>query len=274
MTMRGFQQAMCDLVASPDLCGQLLQSPEEVLSRYDLSDRDRRRLVEVVQQPGMVVNCSLYRANRLTPIYNLLPHTCFLLGDTLMNEATEFWNSFEETLLQFDEEVERFGDFLRHRIELGVQRNPLLAEVLEYELVVNKFRFAARLEILASLESAKSAACKSNLISLHPLIRVLQFSYEPSKLLELLSERRSPPYELAQGEFWLLLDGRGEEVGTKLISTDIGRLLGAIEAESELSLSTDDVETLIESGLTVRSLQGSSSQQPKEPYPQSRETLH
>ncbi len=253
MTMQGFQKAMCDLVASPDLCGQLAQSPEKVLARYDLSDRDRRRLVEVVQQPGMVVNCSLYRANRLTLIYNLLPHTCFLLGDTLMNEATEFWKSFEETRLQFDEEVERFGDFLRHRIELGVQRNPILAEVLEYELAVNKFRFTARLEVLAGLESAKAVACKSNLISLHPLIRVLLFRHEPGRLLELLSEQRSPPYELTQGEFWLLLDGKGEELGTKPIAPDIGRLLAAIEAGSELSLTTDDVEMLIESGLTVRS---------------------
>ena len=253
MTMRGFQKAMCDLVASPDLCTKLVESPGEVLARYYLSDRDRRRLVEVVRQPGMVVNCALYRANRLTPIYNLLSHTCFLLGDTLMNEATEFWRSYEETRLQFDEEVERFGDFLRHRIELGVQRNPMLAEVLEYELAVNKFRFVARLEVLAGLESAKPAACTSNAIRLHPLVRVLRFRHEPDRLLELLSERWSPPYELTQGEFWLLLDGRGEELGTKSIAPDIGRLLGAIQAGSELSLSTDDAEMLIASGLTVRS---------------------
>src|ERR1051326_2171080 len=84
MTMEAFQRAMCDLVASPDLCIALLESPEEVLGRYDLSERDRRRLVEVVQQPGMFVNCSLYRANRLSPIYNLVPRTCFLLGDALV----------------------------------------------------------------------------------------------------------------------------------------------------------------------------------------------
>jgi len=70
MTMQAFQQAMCDLVASPDLCLMLVQSPEQVLGRYDLSDRDRRRLIAIVQQRGMLVNCSLYRANRLSPIYS------------------------------------------------------------------------------------------------------------------------------------------------------------------------------------------------------------
>jgi hypothetical protein len=253
MTMPGFQKAMCDLVASPDLCVRLVQSPEEVLARYDLSDRDRRRLVEVVQQPGMVVNCSLYRANRLTLIFNLLPLTCFLLGDKLMNEATEFWRSFEETRLQYNEEVERFGDFLRHRIELGAQRDPILAEVLEYELAVNRVRFSARLEILAGLQSAKATACRTSIIRLHPLIRVLLFRHEPERLLELLTEQRPPPYELAHGEFWLLLDGTGEELVTKSIAPDIGRLLAAIGPGSELSLSAEDVETLIDSGLAVAS---------------------
>src|SRR5690348_9134835 len=152
MTMEAFQRAMCDLVASPDLCIALLESPEEVLGRYDLSERDRRRLVEVVQQPGMLVNCSLYRANRLSPIYNLVPHTCFLLGDALVNEATEFWNGFKETRLQFHDEVKQFGQFLRRRMELGFVQNAIVGEVLEYELALNEFRYTPRLDVLARLE--------------------------------------------------------------------------------------------------------------------------
>ena len=242
---------MCDLVASPDLCVALVQSPEEVLGRYDLSDRDRRRLVEVVQQPGMLVNCSLYRANRLSPIYNLIPHTCFLLGDALLDEATEFWNGFRETRLQFHEEVMQFGDFLRRRIELGLLQNPMLAEVLEYELALNEFRYTGRLDVLMRLELSNSVARESNRIRLHPLIRVLLFNHEPGPLLRLLDERKPPPYELAEGEFWLLLDGKGEEVEVKLIDSGVGRLLKAIEAGPAVSLSEDDVELLIEAGLTV-----------------------
>ena len=183
--MQAFQQAMCDLVASPDLCLALVQSPEQVLGRYDLSDRDRRRLVEVVQQPGMLVNCSLYRANRLSPIYNLVPHTCFLLGDALLDEATEFWKGFKETRMQFHEEVKQFGDFLRRRIESGLLQNPILAEVLEYELALNEFRYTPRLDVLARLELSKTVARESKRIRLHPLIRVLLFRHEPGRLLEL-----------------------------------------------------------------------------------------
>lgn len=249
MTMEAFQQAMCDLIASPDLCTELLESPEEVLGRYDLSDRDRRRIVDVVQQRGMLVNCSLYRANRLSPIYNLVPHTCFVLGDAFLDEATEFWKDFRETRLQFHEEVIRFGDFLRRRIEQGFLKNPLLVEVLEYELALNEFRFYPRQEILARLEQNKTIA--SDKLQLHPLIRVVLFRHEPKRLLEFLDERRPPPYELAEGEFWLLLDGKGEDVEIKLIDPGVGRLLKAIEAGTDLSLSDEDVEALAEAGLIV-----------------------
>jgi hypothetical protein len=248
MTMEAFQRAMCDLIASPDLCIALVESPEEVLGRYDLSERDRKRLMEVVQQPGMLVNCSLYRANRLSPIYNLLPHTCFLLGHALLEEATEFWKDFKETRLQFHEEVKRFGDFLRRRVEMGFLQNRMLVEVLEYELALNEFRYTPRLDVLARLETVAS---ESKRVQLHPLIRVLLMRHEPRRLLEFLDERRPPPYDLAEGEFWVLLDGKGEEVETKLIDPYVGRLLKAIEAGTALSLSADDVEVLMEAGLTV-----------------------
>ncbi len=249
--MQGFQKAMCDLVASPDLCMLLQESPQQVLERYDLSDRDRRRLVEVVQQPGMFVNCSLYRANRLSPLYNLMPHTCFLLNEALLDEATEFWNVFDESRLQYNEEVEKFGNFLRRRIELGFLKDPILAEVLEYELALNEFRYTPRLDVLSRLEVRNLVARENKLIRLHPLVRVLLFRHEPKRLLEFLEERRPLPYELAEGEFWVLLDGKGEEVVTKLIDSGVGRLLKAIEAGTAQSLSADDVEMLIEAGLTV-----------------------
>jgi hypothetical protein len=241
MTMEAFQQAMCDLVASPDLCIALMESPEEVLGRYELSDRERRRLVEVVQQPGMLVNCSLYRANRLSPIYNLAPHTCFLLGNALLDEATEFWSGFRETRLQFHDEVKQFGDFLRRRVEMGILQNPMLVEVLEYELALNEFRYNSRLN--------KTVAGESKRVQLHPLIRVLLFRHEPRRLLEFLDQRQPPPYDLDEGEFWLLLDGKGEDVEIKLIDPGVGRLLKAIDEGTASSLSADDVKVLMEAGL-------------------------
>lgn len=251
--MQGFQKAMCDLVASPDLCALLSQSPEQVFARYDLSPRDRRRLVDVVRQRGMLVNCSLYRANRISPIYNYMPHTCFLLGDTLMDEATEFWKDFDESRLQFDEEVKKFGDFLRRRIALGFQKSSVLADVLEYELVLNEFRFISRKDII-SFNERKDVPSGGNMgVRLHPLLRLLLFRHEPRQLLELLNEKRLPPYEIPAGEFWLLLDGKGETLETKLIEPGVGRLLNAINVGTQVSLSPEDTGILLEAGLVVPS---------------------
>jgi hypothetical protein len=263
MSMYGFQKAMCDLAASPDLCLLMKESPEQVLSRYDLSARDRRRLVSVVRQRGMLVNCSLYRANRLSPIYNLMPHTCFLLGDALMDELTEFWTDFDESRLQFDEEARKFGKFLRRRIKLGFQKSVILADVLEYELALNEFRYNARNAVLKQLARTDVPSDGGAGVRLHPLIRVLLFRYEPSRIFDLLNERQSPPYELDQGEFWLLLDGRKEVLETSLIDAGVGRLLHAIATQTHPSLSKDDAEILLDAGFVVRvALTDTMQQQP------------
>jgi hypothetical protein len=249
--MEAFQRAMCDLVASPELCLALMESPEQVLGRYDLSERDRRRLVEVVQQPGMFVNCSLYNANRLSPIYNLVPHTCFLLGDALLPEATEYWKGYRESRLQFHDEVKEFADFLRQRIENGFVRIPMLAEVIEYELALNEFRYMQRQDVLSRVEMSETVGRESKRVSLHPMIRVVLFTREPRRVLELLDARQPPPYDLAEGEFWLLLDGKEEEVSVKLIDPNVGRVLKAIDTGAAPAISDDDLEALLDAGLVL-----------------------
>ena len=69
MSVASFQQALCDLIASPSLCRALRSDPDDVMANYELSDRERRRLVEAVWQRGMSTNCSLYRSNRVTPLH-------------------------------------------------------------------------------------------------------------------------------------------------------------------------------------------------------------
>jgi hypothetical protein len=182
-----------------------------------------------------------------------MPFTCFLLGDTLMSEAAEFWKDFEESRLQFNEEVKRFGDFLRRRIELGFQASPILADVLEYELALNELRFISRKDVLSNLEPYDGHSGRHVRVRLHPLLRLLLFRHEPRRLLELLNEKRSPPYEVLEGEFWLLLDGKGDPLETKLIDPGVGRLLKAIDSGTRSSLSSDDAETLLEVGYVVPS---------------------
>lgn len=191
MSLLGYQQALCDLIASPASCLRLRGGDTAVLDGYDLDDRDRRRLRTVVGQRGMSTACTLYRVNRITPIFTLLPLTCFLLGDELIGEAEAFWQETVATDLQFSPEASRFAAFVSQRIEERAIDNPYVEEVMELELALNRVNFAGPAE--------------------RGETRV-RFRHDPEALLGPLSRRQLPPEPPAEGEFWVVVDASGPEV--------------------------------------------------------------
>jgi hypothetical protein len=249
VSLHAFQRLLCELAASPDLCRAMRADPNRILDRYDLTERERRRLDTVVRQRGMTTNCTLYRANRITSIYTLLPFTCFQLGDDLRREAELFWNTSLEAEVQFKHESARFGAFLKRRIEAGEIQNAYLRETLDFELALNELRFLPRRRIVSELARAEEGGLAS--LRLHPLTRMTFFRHEPVTLIKLLAEMRPPPYDLAEGEFYLVLDAIGEDLAVKLIDPRLGRVLQAIDARLAFSLDADDAEALVEAGLAV-----------------------
>lgn len=250
MSLQGFQHAMCDLVASPDLCRRLASDPNALLALYDLSPRERRRLAAVVAQRGMSTNCTLYRVNRVTPLYELLPRSCFILGDDLRREAEAFWAVYPDTILQFLPEADRFAAFLRSRIRSGDLRNPWLEEVLEFEVAAGWLQFAGE---ESGSEPERADLGESQPPRLNPALKVICFRHEPAKLLKLLSELQPLPYELTEGEFWLLLRVRRGELQVGHIDTPLARLLRGIETGDALPLSPENAAALVGSDLVVMS---------------------
>lgn len=252
MSLQSFQQALCDLIASPSLSHEMRTHPKDVLRCYDLTPREQHRLIAVVRQPGMSTNCTLYRVNRITPIYTLLPLTCFVLGDDLKNETELFWENYENTDLQFKQEADRFAEFLMSRVRTVQIKNPFLKEVLEFEIAVNELRFLPRHQIANGLINSNTT--RSDLpLELHPLVKLVLFQHNPSVLLKFLGEVRPPPYQIEEGEFHLLLDATGDELQIKSINSDLWKLLKRIQTGPSPLLNKDDAEVLIEAGLAVRS---------------------
>ena len=118
MSLDGFQRALADAVASPSRCLELRRDGS-ILENYELDDRERRRLLAIVGHEGMSHNCTLYRANRLTPLARSLPRTCALLGDRLLPELEAFWAREPNTEIQFKLEAERFAHYLSERCNEG-----------------------------------------------------------------------------------------------------------------------------------------------------------
>ena len=182
MSIASFQQALCDLVASPRLCRALRAAPEEVLANYQLSAREQARLREVVWQRGMSTNCSLYRSNRVTPLYTLLNYTCRALGDQFRALLDEFWDAKTYRDDQFTGEVERFAAFLRRCIADGIVSSPFAGELLQFELALHALNFAPRKRLLSEIKDLVTPDLDTP-CRIHPLARLVRFRHDPAPLL-------------------------------------------------------------------------------------------
>jgi hypothetical protein len=141
VSSRDFQIAIAKLIASPQLCENVLADEGAFFAEFVLTDRERRRMHSVLRQQGMSACCSLYRMNRITPIYMQLSNTSTLLTDDLIPLMEEFWKYLSNTSLQFKEEVLEFGNFLMNKIETGVVTTPYLKDVLHLEIAMNELSY-------------------------------------------------------------------------------------------------------------------------------------
>ena len=230
MTLPAFQQALCELIGSPDLCLAVRENPAAFLASYDLSPRERDRLVDIVWQRGMSTSCTLYRSNRVTPIYTLLHYTCVVLGDTLKTTLDAYWSATTLHDLEFKEEIRRFGRFLDDQIARGVIDDPFVAEVLEFELAVNDLRFAPRRAILRQLAAAPPSNTGDDGRG-HPLMRVVRFRHEPAPLLAALAQGRVAR-ELPEAETFLLLSVADDELTTRELDPQSGRHLWQLQRDA------------------------------------------
>jgi hypothetical protein len=204
MSLASFQRALCDVIASPSLCLAVRADPGATLNCYELSELERKRLAAIVWQRGMSTSCSLYRSNRITPIYTLLQLTCLSLGGQFPTLIDQFWETTNYQDAQFMSEVERFAAFLRQRIAEGIVASPFASELLSLELAKHALGFAPRKELLRKLALAPpldaDAPCR-----LHPLARLIRFRHDPAVLLRGVASGTMPPPDLPSVEALVVL---------------------------------------------------------------------
>jgi hypothetical protein len=133
MSLQDFQRATAEFIASPERCLRAIADFEGEIAAFTLTDRERRRLWAMLNDPGMSANCMLYRVNRMVPILEVLPRTWRLLGSAAKPELHAFWRSFPEAMPQYADEARRFGVWLEGRIGSGPCLNMLHAELTAYE---------------------------------------------------------------------------------------------------------------------------------------------
>jgi hypothetical protein len=130
-------------VSSPALCIEARRDPAVLRNRYQLTDRESRRLAQIVNQPGMACNCMLYRANRLAPLAVNLPDLFKALGPDLREMLDAFWSEFNNTDVHFYVESYRFCEFIEREIANDRKFAAEVAPALERERSI----LADRLEV-------------------------------------------------------------------------------------------------------------------------------
>ena len=126
-----FQQALADLVASPELCREYTSESRPTSARDHLSPREYGRLEKMVNHRAMACNCMLYRANRLAPLALNLPDFCRMLGPRLGPLLSEYSVLHPNTNVHFYLECDRFCQFILRKIDEGYDVEPQARMVLE-----------------------------------------------------------------------------------------------------------------------------------------------
>lgn len=222
MSLVSFQRALCDLIASPVLCLAVREDANSALAGYELTDRERKRLASVVWQRGMSTNCTLYRSNRITPIYTLLRHTCRALGVQFGVLIDEYWKVETYRDGQFRSEIERFGTFLRERIAAGTVASPYAGELLAFDLARNELEFGPRRSALRAIAGLPSPDADQP-CRLHPLARLVRFRHDPEALFAALIADTTPPPDLPETEAIVVLSvAEGSMTALRLGASDLG----------------------------------------------------
>jgi hypothetical protein len=211
MSLEVYQETFCRMVAVPAFREQIVEHPLEALNGLELTPRERKRLLTIAAQPGMRVNTAIHRANRLGPLDQTVPFSCFLLGEELPPLLERYWLENPTENLQLPAECERFAAFLKREIEARRIVIPYLEEVLEFERVCTELRFFTKQE-LRDLGSGSDG--------LPDLMRIVHFRHDPVQLLEALMNLQQPPPDLPAGAFHLLIDYRTEEPDFRLIDVE------------------------------------------------------
>jgi hypothetical protein len=128
-----FQQALADIVASPELCRQIRENPAFLRERYEFSEREHQRIVKMVNDNAMALNCMLYRANRLAPIAMNLHESCTMLGSRLGPLLSEYSTLYPNTNVHFYLECDRFCRFILDKVSDGYELEPDTIAVLQEE---------------------------------------------------------------------------------------------------------------------------------------------
>jgi hypothetical protein len=250
MSLAAFQRAMADMAASPALCRRVREDAPGALAAYALTPVEVQRLASAADQRGMRMNCMLYRNGRLSPLVSQLPGTFHLLGYGLREVAEAFWVENPRVPRGVPGEMRRFAAFLRRRVAEGALSEPLLPEVLDWEMETYELALLPPERTRAAVAEAAARARADAPLRPHPLVGTARFTREPFAVVRALREKRPLPYDHAQpGEYHVLVDFRGARRALAPLDAGTAAAFRALRAGEPLP--PESAAPLVAQGLAI-----------------------
>ena len=203
MSLQAFQRAVVELTLSPQKARGLREGDADVLAAYDLTPRERDRILDIVRQPGISVNCSLSRGNRLEVIAEAFPMTCTLLQPVLRRLVDELWTEHQPTNYQLAGEEIAFASLVHDKIARNELTIEYLHEILEYELACLELAGKRR------IQTDPNAAVEI----------IVEFQHSPDDLLPPLSRLSTPPPGLPAGSYRARVKLQGEQFDVEVLTS-------------------------------------------------------
>lgn len=202
MSLQAFQQALVDLTLAPQHARRLARGDLDVLEPYDLNEREVERLLDVVRQPGMSVNCTVARGNRFDAIGEVFPMTCVLLEPVLRELLAELWEKVRPANYQFAGEEDAFASIVRRKLATRELSVPYLEDVFAYECLCWELAQQMRNQTNPDREVGD----------------VIEFHHPPDSLLLPLSQMNAPPAGLPGGIYRARVSLRGTRFDVEMLS--------------------------------------------------------
>ncbi|HYW09357.1 MAG TPA: hypothetical protein VE913_20520, partial [Longimicrobium sp.] len=249
MSLLAFQLAMADLTASLAFCRRVAEDAETALAGRELTPRELRRVAAAAGQPGVMVNCTLYRYNRITALAVVMPGVLHLLGADARAMADDFW-LLHGPDVNLRREAARFADFVRAEVARGRIDSPYLLEVLDFDLARYDIATGSPGRARAEVDAA-AANWPNGPLALHPLVAVARFGHDPEMLLDALRAKLPLPFpEIPEGEYFLLLDSRAGSFTTGTLEAKWVDLIRAA-TDGRPASEAEGVDELIADGMLV-----------------------
>jgi hypothetical protein len=171
MSQQVFQKMLARLVVDPDF-RDLVRSTGSPAFDGELTDLERKRLLALVDDPGVTITKTLHKGFRLGKILSMLPLTCQILGGKrLGRELKVFWRTYASRSFYYIDEAVAFCSFLETRP--SAMRIAYLPEIVAYER--------------ARLELQRPRVVDSQATSVE-----ISFSHDPELLLTTLAKKSRP----------------------------------------------------------------------------------